>query len=81
MPRIRYKRSKTPTPERSVPLPGEVAAELRAHIAFHGLANEQPLFGMVTRKHVEALHAKAATAIERPSLTIKASGTSRQSRG
>ena len=47
------------------------AAKLRAHIAFHGLVNEQPLFGMVTRKHVEALHTKAAAAIGRPSLTIK----------
>jgi integrase len=71
VPRMRYKRSKTRTPERSVPIPADVAAELRAHVAFHHLANEDPLFGMVTRKHIESLHALAAAEIGRPSLTIK----------
>jgi integrase len=48
-----------------------VAAELRDHIAPYGLRGEQLLFGMANRKHVEALHAKAAAAIGRPALRIK----------
>jgi integrase len=72
--RMRYERSKTkrfgPAP-RFVPMPSIVLAEVRAHVAEHGLRGSQRLFSMVKRSDVEWLHDRAAQAIQRPELTLK----------
>jgi integrase/recombinase XerD len=72
--RMRYERSKTkrygPAP-RFVPMPALVLAEVRAHVAEHGVRGSQKLFGMLKRSDVEWLHDRAAQAIQRPELTLK----------
>lgn len=72
--RMRYERTKTkrygPMP-RFVPMPSVVLAEVRAHVAEHGLRGSQPLFGMLKRSEVEWLHDRAAQRIQRPELTLK----------
>jgi integrase len=72
--RMRYERSKTkrygPAP-RFVPMPAVVLAEVRAHVAEHGVRGSDPLFGMLARSDVEWVHGRAALAISRPELTLK----------
>jgi integrase len=71
VPRVRFKRTKTRTPERPVPLPDAVAAEVRAHLAQYGLRGEARLFGMLSEKDWRPAHEAAAAAIGRPSLRVK----------
>jgi integrase len=72
--RMRYERSKTkrygPAP-RFVPMPAVVLAEVRAHVAEHGVRGSQRLFGVLKRSDVEWLHDRAAQTIQRPELTLK----------
>lgn len=69
--RARYRRTKTRTPERFVPVPSEFVAELRGHIAAHKLAGGDLMFGMFNRGAVEYVHQRARTAISRPDLRLK----------
>jgi len=70
-PRVRFRRSKTYTPERLVPIPRTLAAELRGHIAAHGLKGDALIFGMFARRDVETQHRRAARSIGHPKLRIK----------
>jgi site-specific recombinase XerD len=57
--------------ERAVPLPNEVAARLRAHVALYRLERGDLLFGMVRRATLEKLHARVRVKIKRPDLRLK----------
>jgi len=70
-PRVRYRRTKTRTPERYVPLPAAVAAVVRGHLAAHGLAGTDRVFGMFTRAEIEQAHRIARGAIRRDDLRLK----------
>jgi integrase len=69
--RVTYKRTKTKTPTRTVPVDATVAAELRGHVAATDARGEQPLFPGVTLRAVWAAHRVMRAAIGRPSLTVK----------
>ncbi|HVE80408.1 MAG TPA: site-specific integrase [Gemmatimonadaceae bacterium] len=69
--RVRYRRTKTRTPERFVPVPSDVAAELRGHIANYQLNPGDALFGIFTRGAVEWVHTRARAAIGRSDLRLK----------
>ena len=70
-PRIRFKRSKTKTPERTVPIPGPAVALLRAHLAQYQPGAERRLFDMVSPAEFLKAHRAGRTAIGRPTLRIK----------
>lgn len=69
--RIQFRRSKTKTPSRVVPIDPFVVQELRGHIAAHGLKAGDRLFGMFTRTEIENAHRWAAAAVSRPDLRVK----------
>lgn len=69
--RIRFRRSKTKTPERQVPIPPWLAERLRAHIARYALQPGDILFPTVTRSKVASAHGRARQAISRPELRVK----------
>jgi integrase len=69
--RVRFRRSKTRTPERLVPYPERFVAELRGHIALHALQPGDLLFGMVKRSQVDHVHQHVRQAISRPDLRLK----------
>jgi integrase/recombinase XerC len=71
LPRIRFRRTKTRTPERLVPFPPLWVAELRGHIAAHRLQPGDLLFGMFKRSAVEWVHQRARKGIGRPDLRLK----------
>jgi integrase len=70
-PRIRYRRTKTRTPERLVPYPTAFVSELRDHISAHALQDGDLIFGMLKRSPVDRTHQRARRAIGRPDLRIK----------
>ena len=57
--------------ERFVPIPDEIAALLRGHLALTGAKGEAPVFGAVTVSYVNSTHNRARRAIDRPSLRVK----------
>jgi integrase len=71
VPRVRFKRTKTHTPERAVPVPGTVVVALRGHLAQHRLRGEQRLFAMLTEADWRPAHERGRSAIGRPSLRVK----------
>jgi integrase len=68
---LRFKRPKTHTPERHVPIPAAITADLRGHIAEHDLKGYDALFSMVPRKQVVALHTRLRQAIHKEKVTLK----------
>lgn len=70
-PRVRYRRTKTRTPERFVPMPLALATELQGHVAAHGIQGTDLMFGMFVRVDVESQHERARSAIGRNDLRIK----------
>lgn len=70
-PRVRYRRTKTRTPERWVPMPSALVPALRGHLAAHSLAGTALVFGMFTRRDIERTHAMAAATIGRSELRLK----------
>lgn len=66
--RIDYRRTKTDTDPRQVPLHADYARCLKAHIAKHQLKLNDKLFGMFNRAQISNSHEKARTAIGRGTL-------------
>jgi integrase len=71
VPRVRFRRSKTRTPERLVPYPDRFVAELRGHIAQHALLPGDALFGMIKRSRVDHAHQHVREAIGRRDIRLK----------
>lgn len=69
--RSKTRRHKTANKPRLVPLPSALVAELRGHIAEHGIAGSDLLFEMIPRRELENMHQRAVNAISRPELTLK----------
>lgn len=70
-PRIDFRRTKTTTQQRLVPIPSELVEESKAHIQAHALEPGALLLGMFRRSDVERLHRAPRKAIGRPELRIK----------
>lgn len=70
-PRIHYRRSKTRTPDRLVPVPTVFLHEVTEHIAAHGLRRHEPLFSMVSYGRAQWVHQCARGAAVRPDIRIK----------
>lgn len=68
---IRYKRAKTRTAERTVPVPEPARQALLDHITEHQLANDAEIFGMVKRAELESLHRYASKSIGRSAIRLK----------
>lgn len=66
--RVDYRRTKTDTDPRRVPLHLDFAQALRDHIAKYHLSLNDRLFGMFVRGHISNSHEKARTAIGRGTL-------------
>jgi integrase len=71
LPRIRYRRTKTRTPERLVPLAPALIPSLRQHIAEHELQRDDLLFGMLKRRRLEMAHDRVRRAMGRTDLRMK----------
>ena len=71
VPRVRFRRTKTRTPERLVPYPVRFVAELRGHIAKHQLQPGDLLFGMVKRSQVDHTHQYVRKVVGRSDLRLK----------
>ena len=69
--RLRFKRSKTNTPERHVPIAAALRAELVGHIAAHNLRGDDLLFAMVERKQLVAVHRRLRATIHKGLVTLK----------
>lgn len=68
---IRYKRTKTRTAERTVPVPEPARQALIDHITEHQLTGDASIFGMVKRAELESLHRHASKSIGRSSIRLK----------
>jgi integrase len=66
--RIDYRRTKTDTDPRQVPLHSDFAHALRDHIAKYHLKQNDKLFGMFARCRISDSHERARTAIGRGTL-------------
>jgi integrase len=66
--RIDYRRTKTDTDPRQVPLHSDYAHALRDHIAKYHLKQNDKLFGMFARCRISDSHERARTAIGRGTL-------------
>lgn len=69
--RIQFRRTKTYTPERHVPVPGWLADRLRAHVAAQALRPGDLLFPGLRANMIARAHRRAVVAIGRPELRVK----------
>ena len=72
LPRVLFKRTKVKTsPERLVPIPADLAAQLTAYVEERGLHLGDPLFGDVTAAQMRYAHQRVRHAIHRDDLRRK----------